>query len=208
MSEPTYQIVFRGKILSGFSREDVRPRLAALFRADERRIDALLDAPKTVLKTGLTKDAAARYQEALRQAGIMVAAIAEGGVQSVAPLPAATPVRAPDPAPQVTEPDGLSLAPVGERLLPAVKRARLEIDTSALSLAEPGAILGQRHDAPTLALSLDHLALATDEGPIDASPRSPARAIDTSALELVERPLEPEKGLTELQKLLASDPGA
>ncbi len=208
MSEPTHQIVFRGKILSGYTREEVRARLAALFRTDERRIDALLDAPKTVLKTGLSKDAAARYQEALRQAGIMVAVIAEGASPLATPAPpTAPPSEEPHPAALAAVRDGLTLAPPGERLLPAIKPALLEIDTSALSLAEPGALLAQHQEPAPLALSLDHLSLATDDGPVDARPRPQPREIDTSALSLAERPLEPEKALTELQKLISADPG-
>ena len=89
MAEPTFQIVFRGKILGGFDRAQVRANLAQMFRSEPARIDALLDAPKTVLKSGLTRDAANRYQEALRAAGIMVAVIGEstGAVSATAPAP-------------------------------------------------------------------------------------------------------------------------
>lgn len=221
MSEPTYQIVFRGKILSGHTRDEVRSRLAAMFRTEPARIDALLDAPKTVLKTGLSKDAASRYQEALRQAGIMVAAVAEGlpmapttatpaptGIKPSVPaaqsVPVATGTDQPAPAPAD---DGLTLAPPGERILPERAPLRREFDTSGLSLAEPGAILGSHHDAPPPPLTLDHLSLAADEGPVDPTPRPPPREIDTSGLVLSERPPETEKPMTELQKLLASDPG-
>jgi hypothetical protein len=228
MSEPTYQIVFRGKILSGHTRDEVRSRLAALFRTEPARIDALLDAPKTILKTGLSKDAALRYQEALRQAGIMVAAVAESvPVAPVVAAPARPPSTPPtaaspsvptsqgvpaaigtDPAVAASAGDGLTLAAPGERIVSEPAPPRRAFDLSRLSLAEPGAVLSSHAPARPPPLTIDHLSLAADEGPIDPTPRPPPRDIDTSALSLSARPPETEKPLTTLQKLLASDPGS
>lgn len=220
MSEPTFQIVFRGKILSGFDRAQVRVNLAQLFRTDPARIDAMLDAPKTVLKTGLSKDAAARYQEALRQAGIMVAAIGEGNAVEIAVRPA-TPTAAEASTPVVAraavanevqaEPAadanavGLTLAPPGERILPPVIRPKAEIDTSALTLAQAGAVLVDRQRVVNVRqYDLSGISIATGNDPIDATPKPPPAAIDISALTLAEVPAQVEKAPTELQKLLSS----
>lgn len=224
MSEPTYQIVFRGKILTGYTREQVRSNLAQLFRTDPARIDALLDAPKTVLKAGIGKDAAARYQEALRQAGIMVAMMAEApptAVPAAAPTPAtaatpaspvsaaAAPTEATAPATATAPPavaaSGLTLAAPGERILPPQPRREAQIDTSALSLAPAVGPLVEARPVAAPEFDLSGISLATDSGPIDRRPKAAPRQIDTSGLSLdAPPPAKDEEALSELQKLLSS----
>ncbi len=208
MSEPTFQIVFRGKILGGFDREQVKANLARLFRSDGERIEALLAAPKTVLKSGLARDAAARYQEALRQAGIMVAVIGEGPITADIPAPAAS-VPPPEvaevqPPPVPEPPSGLTLAEVGAQLLPPKVRERAEIDTSALSLAAVGAVLADHLPPPKPEFDLAGLDLAPPGDPIDLTPRPAPLAIDVSALSVVEVPAAVEKAPSELHRLLTS----
>lgn len=220
MGEATYQIVFRGKILSGFDRATVRDNLAKLFRTDASRIDGILDAPKTVLKSGLNKEAATRYQEVLRGAGIMVAVMGdapEAAAPSVhasttaapaatvsTPMPAAAPPVAPaavsSAATAAQTADPLSLAPVGAPILPPKERVVREIDTSAITLAAPGTLLGDQNKPVARQFDLSGITLATDTGPIDPTPRAKPAVIDTSALTLDERPPEPEPELSPLQK--------
>lgn len=226
MSEPTFQIVFRGKILGGFDRNQVRQNLAQLFKSDPARIDAILDAPKTVLKTGASKEVAARYQEALRQAGIMVAVIGDAPALSPAPAAVSTPQAAatppaaktppaPAPAPSVTTTQaaipiaamragGLSLALPGERILPPVVRKTAQIDTSGLSLAQSGTPLVEHRPIPEPQFDLSHMRVATDNSPIDNSPKPAPLVVDLSKLSLAEVQIAPEKAPTELHKLLSS----
>jgi len=220
MSEPTFQIVFRGKILGGFDRNQVRQNLAQLFKSDPARIDAILDAPKTVLKTGASKEVAARYQEALRQAGIMVAVIGDAPALSPAPAAVSTPQAAATPpatapAPSVTTTQaaipiaamragGLSLALPGERILPPVVRKTAQIDTSGLSLAQSGTPLVEHRPIPEPQFDLSHMRVATDNSPIDNSPKPAPLVVDLSKLSLAEVQIAPEKAPTELHKLLSS----
>ena len=214
MNEPTYQIVFRGKILGGFDRDQVRANLSRLFKIDESRVDMLLDAPKTVLKAGLGKDAASRYQEALRQAGIMVAVIGEVSATVSSEEPPVTlsamaktreiqPIPAP-PAAEAPAASGLTLAEPGVQLLPPQVRKRAEIDTSALTLAQPGVVLVEKRELAKPEFDLSRISIASGTDPIDARPKPAAAAIDTSGLSLAEQPPAAEKALTELQKLLLS----
>ncbi len=208
MSEPTFQIVFRGKILGGFDREQVKANLVRLFRSDGERIEALLAAPKTVLKSGLARDAAARYQEALRQAGIMVAVIGEGPIVADIPAPVASvpPPASPqvEPPPVPEPPSGLTLAEVGAQLLPPQSRPHAEFDTSALSLAAVGAVLADHCPQPKPEFDLAGFDLAPPGDPIDLTPRPAPLTIDTSALSVVEVPVQAEKPPSELHKLLTS----
>ena len=84
MAEPTYEIVFRGKLTRDADPVRVRERLIALFRSDAARIDALLGASKATLKRGLSKAQAAQMQEVLREAGLVVAMVSEAALASVA----------------------------------------------------------------------------------------------------------------------------
>lgn len=191
MREPTYEIVFRGKILKDFDRATVRRNLAQLFRTDEARIDAMLDAPKVVLKRGLAKEAGQKMQEVLRQAGIMVALLPEGEVPAAgsasAATPAvavATPVGPTAPAVPAPPPDpdsrGITLAPVGAPVLEHVQKpVARTYDTGGLRLAEPGATLAE-------------------------APKKPQRAFDTSLLELAPVEAQPETAPSALDRALSS----
>lgn len=215
MADPTFQIVFRGKILAGFERSQVRDNLARLFRSDPTRIDALLDAPKTVLKGGLARDAAGRYQEMLRQAGIMVAVIGESPQQAPeaaaptappAPITSTESTPAPVEAPPVPQaPSGLTLAEAGAVLVPPPSRQQASFDTSGMSLAEVGVVLVERRPPPIPDFDLSAFGLAPPGDPIDNTPRPAPLAVDTSSLSLSEQPPESEEEPTELQRLLSSE---
>lgn len=223
MSEPTFQIVFRGKILAGFDREQVRANLSRLFKIEPARVDAMLDAPKIVLKTGLGKDAASRYQEALRQAGIMVAVVGEAAptaaaatvaaptatatTREIAPVPergSDAPGSSPAEAPRELPTSGLTLAEPGVQLLPPQERKKVEFDTSGLSLAQPGVILVEKRPVVAPDFDLSDMTLGSADEPIVPQHKPKPAAIDISALSLAERPQDIEKPLTELQKLLTS----
>jgi hypothetical protein len=159
MSDPLYQVIFRGKLLTGFSLEQVRGNLAALFKTDEARIGAQLAMPKWVIKAGIGKEQAQQIQERLRGAGLMVAILnddvpsgsdttslrvantAETSPQvtvnapaSSAPTVDAPPGQADADSTPSEQPDDAPLA-----VKPAV--APYNPDLSAFSLAEAGAIM-------------------------------------------------------------------
>lgn len=234
MTEATYQIVFRGKILSGYTRDQVRANLAQLFKLDPTRVDALLDSPKTVLKAGIGKDAAARYQEALRQAGIMVAVMAEGppaapapaaapvataapvaaqATPPASPLPASTTAAAPAPVASAADKavaaylaarNTLTLAAAGERILPPQERPLAKFDTSGLSIAPSSGRLDESKPVAAPEFDFAGLSVATDSAPLDNKPKAAPLKVDLSGLTLAEKAPEVETGLTELQKLLNS----
>lgn len=197
MSDPTYEIVFRGKILKDFDRATVRRNLAQLFRTDEARIDAMLDSPKVVLKRGLSKEAGQKMQEMLRTAGIMVAVLPEGDATApaAAPAPAATqtapappapvvqrPAAAPAPAPAAATPDpgGITLAPVGALMLDEVRKpVGRTYNIGSLSMAETGATLVEAPKRVERVFDTSLLELAPVEERTEEAPSALSRELSS-----------------------------
>ena len=219
MSDQLFQIIFRGKLLSGFTIEQVRANLAQLYRADEARIGAMLAQPKWVIKAGVTKETAQKIQEAMRNAGLMVAVMADESsatpIAPAAPNSAAAPGPASAPvtgAPPVQAPT-VTIAPINPvvavidtpsdeaPLAVKPKVAAFEPDLSTFSLAEVGAIIdssGPKKAERNFAVAQFSLAnpgvQLVEKKPVAAKP------IDTSALSLVAADIPKDAKLTALQR--------
>jgi hypothetical protein len=68
----TFDIVFRGDIQFGQNLNDVKLKLQQLFKIDAVKVDALFSGKPVVLKRGLDKASAEKYQDVLTKAGAMV----------------------------------------------------------------------------------------------------------------------------------------
>lgn len=66
-----YRLVFRGKLLPGLTAEQVAPGLAALFKASDEQIAALLASSSAVIKPDVDIDTGNRYLEAFLEAGLI-----------------------------------------------------------------------------------------------------------------------------------------
>lgn len=219
MSDQLFQIIFRGKLLSGFTIEQVRANLAQLYRADEARIGAMLAQPKWVIKAGVTKETAQKIQEAMRNAGLMVAVMADESSatpiapaapnSAAAPGPASAPVTGAPPVQAAT----VTIAPINPviavidtpsdeaPLAVKPKVAAFEPDLSTFSLAEVGAIIdpsGPKKAERNFAVAQFSLAnpgvQLVEKKPIAAKP------IDTSGLSLVAADIPKDAKLTALQR--------
>lgn len=203
-NDPTWQVVYRGKLLTGFAPEQVAQNLAALFKTDATRTAALLSQPKVVLKSGLDREVAQRYQEALRQAGMMVALVSEtplaAGVTApqapaaAAPAPPAAAPPAPPPipprpatpatpAPAAAPASAPTLAAPGALLSDAKPARPVEIDTSRLKLDALGVVI-DTSPKPTLARNFDLSGLSVDQSgaPIAVKPKAEPLKVDLSGL--------------------------
>ncbi|GGK00888.1 YjgN family protein [Pseudomonas matsuisoli] len=72
MSDPTYSLVFSGEIADGFDRDQVKQDFARLFKLGAERLEQLFNAPRTVIKRGLTLEDAERYLDKLNVLGARV----------------------------------------------------------------------------------------------------------------------------------------
>ncbi len=131
MSEPRYDVFFRGDIVPGQRLHEVRERLRQLFKLDDARLNALFSGRPMAIRRDLGASDAERYRVALREAGALVEL---------------RPLDVPD-APSVVDnpanPGGeWSLAPVGADVLQPEERipvAPVSVDISGLEVAPPGA---------------------------------------------------------------------
>lgn len=169
-NEATWQVVFRGKLLTGFAPEQVAQNLAALFKTDVARTTALLAQPKVVLKAGVSREVGERYQAALRQAGLVVALISEAPIAAgVAAEPASPPA-----APATTTPDAAP-APAPRPAAPLPTRASASVPAAPRPAPTPAPGVAAPAAAPSLAAPGALLS--------DAKPFKPVE-IDTSRLKL------------------------
>lgn len=153
-----YGVVFAGRLCEGVAPETARANLARLLRIDDAaRLDRLFSGKPVVIKKGLDAAQARRYEQALRQAGV------------VCELRRATPASAPAPA---TPPASV---PVAAAAAPARPALSLEPLAPAPAEAPPA-------PAPArAALSLEPLALApVDEAPAPSAP-PPSRSTPAPA---------------------------
>lgn len=184
MAELHYEIVFRGKLLAGHTREQVVARLVALFAVDAMRIELLLAAPKTVLRRGLDRETATRYREALLAAGVMVAMVGvevtpEAGLR-------ADPWRI----------AALESSPEAQDAPPGAPPAAL-----ALSLADAGTPLGERRSFEAPKVNLRGMRIAAANVPIDTRPRPEPVSVSAPDLPVEEIRVE-DKERSDFTRLL------
>jgi hypothetical protein len=193
----TFQLVFRGKLLGGQSAEQVQATLAKLFKTDSARIAACMAQPKWVVRTGMAKEHAQRMQEALRQAGLMTALIADDvsaaavptQVTQAAPQPAASPVVAAAAASSVSSPQVNASNATDAQDSKGIVTLRnttqvLSTPPGGLSADTPSGPLDARAKASAPALNLSAYSLAAEGAILDEKRTALSPAIDTSALTL------------------------
>lgn len=154
MSEPRYDVFFRGDIVPGQRLQEVRDRLRQLFRIDDARLSALFSGRPMAIRRDLGVDEAERYRAALREAGALV---------ELRPLVAPGVPAAAGSSVQAT--DDWSLAPVGADVLRPDERPAVvpvSVDISGLEVAPPGVdVLRPEERRPVVVRNIDtqHLGL-------------------------------------------------
>lgn len=155
-----FEVVFQGQVQPGLDPAQVRARIGQLFQVDERQVGILFSGRRVVIKSGLDEQTAQRYRQAIERAGarceiVPLKADPVAAARAVAPrdefMAAFADVQAPD----------FPLAEPGADMQDSYQEhAPLNIDLSALSLAPPGADLGQQPDpSPPPAPDTSHLRL-------------------------------------------------
>lgn len=70
MNQQLYNCVFDGDTAEGISIDEVKVRLCELFKADPERIDALFNRGPVIVKRGVDRETALRYEAAFKRVGV------------------------------------------------------------------------------------------------------------------------------------------
>jgi hypothetical protein len=138
MSDPKYDIYFRGEILPEADEAEVRAAIAKIFKADNAKLAQLFSGKVSTIKKSVDKATAVKYQQAFKKAGAkVVITIAKVAAESSVVAPEAVKLEAVKP--QVIE-GSWDVLPTGNDLLKPDERRNIpdvDIDTSAIKMVSP-----------------------------------------------------------------------
>lgn len=69
MAEKRFDLIFRGEVQSGQDPRTVRKKLGSMLKLDSGRIEAFFSGDTTIIKKGLDKATAAKYQQTIARTG-------------------------------------------------------------------------------------------------------------------------------------------
>ncbi|MGR8946971.1 MAG: hypothetical protein ACU84Q_02930 [Gammaproteobacteria bacterium] len=186
MTEQQFHVIFKGKLVKGASAEQVRNNLAKLFKAEPAKLNHLFAGNPVIIKKGLDRAGADKYETVLRRAGAIVEIVEQNQLVGKSPVEkeAIAPAKAPPASATPQAPDSLTMAEVGVTLVDHVPPPPADFDTTHLNLAELGVDLvdAEKVAAPEYDLS----GLSLDPVGVDLDEKKPASPpdIDTSGLTL------------------------
>lgn len=90
MNAKHYKVLFEGKIQPGHEQESVKKSLAALFKADETRINRLFSGKPYAVSRDLSEKSARKYEKAILKAGGICRIVSMNGDQELKPAQTAT----------------------------------------------------------------------------------------------------------------------
>lgn len=169
MSEELYEVAFYGEIVEGAELDQVKAKVAAMFKADAAKLAQLFSGKRVVIKKNIDQATANKYKSALQNAGaqcevksLAAAASTQAAAETAPSAPAAAEAPASSnpradsnaPAAPKTDPLGISatdISDLGASILPPGSEmqdgtssvAAPEVDLSGLDLAPPGSDLGE-----------------------------------------------------------------
>jgi hypothetical protein len=152
VAEQVFDIIFKGETLDGITASDAQVNLAKLFKQPIEKISKQFFSQPCYLKKSLNRDIAAKYQAALKKAGLKIY-IKEQQVVSSKTEEALPPKNqtTSDKPPSTKECYDLSLAPMeGTLLKTSEKKSSIVnmLDLSAYSLASQKGYLVDPQELP------------------------------------------------------------
>jgi len=155
MSSELYEVAFSGQVKAGTDLDQVKAKVAIMFKADETKLARLFSGQRMVIKKNIDQVTAKKYQAALDSAGAVceIKSLSERGETGSAAEAKPISSNAISEAPQ-TDPLGISagdidilsadVAPLGSDMQDEIKVvAEPELDLSGLDVAPAGSDLGQ-----------------------------------------------------------------
>jgi hypothetical protein len=183
MSEPQYDIFFRGEALDGSDINHTKAHFSKLFKAEGAKLEQLFSGKVIALKKNLNKVDAAKYQQLFKNAGAKIyikAAVIDTAAAAPTPVqPTTDSEAAKKPAASTSN---LEVMPAGSDVLNSQERkadVQSNIDTSKITLSPESALPPIKVQPAVNIPDISHLS-AADVGsdllidkPITAAPPSP-----------------------------------
>lgn len=162
MSEARFNVVFAGETVAGADPARVRENLAAAFRMDVSKVEALFSGKRVVVKKGADQATAMKFRAVMKQAGALCdlervgeetpAPVKGGSLETVGTIRMGGTGFS---GPFEVAPTGAELADKYEGPPPIVP------DVSHFSVAPPGSDMGQKKDEkPPVTPDISHLSIA------------------------------------------------
>ena len=202
MDNTLYDICFRGGLMPGADLNTVRSNMASLFKladVNDPKIAAMFSGRVVILKKGIDKQSALKYQAVLEKSGakvILKEKAASSTTQSTATL---TTERSIESTPQTQSPppeqQSWDVAATGSDLLKPGEKTpftAVEVDTSAIKLA-PVSPFERNETPPPPPPKIDHISMAEAGSDLltEKTPEPPEPDIDLSHLNIEPQDIEP-----------------
>jgi len=155
MSEARFNVVFAGEMVAGADPAKVRENLAAAFRMDVSKVEALFSGKRVVVKKDADQATAMKFRAVMKQAGALcdLERIGDEAPASASETPAAAPAQAvPAPAAPAARPvpSAEAPAPVKGGSLETVGTIRMGGTgfSGPFEVAPAGADMADKHEGP------------------------------------------------------------
>lgn len=192
MSEPNCQVVFSGRLVEGADPERVQANLAALFKVDREKVAHLFSGKRCVIKKGIDRETAARYQAAMKKAGALATIVVP---EAATPDESAAPAT-PEQSPSGDSPAGaeavsatdsgssgsISMAPPGATITAEQKVAPPEIDVSGITLGHAGEPLVEHPTVESPEIDVSGISVAEAGAALGAEEALSPPEFDLSAI--------------------------
>jgi hypothetical protein len=191
VSQNTFEVVFSGKLVEGAVLEQVKAKVAAMFKVEVAKVERLFSGATVSIKKGIDEATAKKYQMALQKAGA-ICQVVNRAAAAAAPTPPASPAAPPPVAPAAVTPEAAPVAETGTASeLGLHKSVVKEVpqglgELGGVSIDAPGVTLVEHEEIPvpqidTAALSLDQVGAELTE-----HEEVPEPQVDTSAFSMGE----------------------
>jgi hypothetical protein len=187
MSEQNVQIVVDGTLVEGAAPEQVKQRVAQLFKTTVDKVEPMFSGKPFAVKKGLDLETARKYQAALKQAGLVAKLTAESALQNATLAPTGSDIDAtPEPPPANIDTSDLSMAAAGETIMKHAAIQKPEIDTSRYQVEQRGQTLDQQPRPAAPKIDTSELSVASVGEDVMEYLPIPEVDIDTSELSVAE----------------------
>jgi hypothetical protein len=181
MSDELFEVAFSGQIDDGADLDEVKAKVAAMFKADETKLAHLFSGKRIVIKKNIDAQTAAKYQTALGRVGAKCEVKSLSVSDEVAPSPSPQPgvVNSPPPStPSEPAVEPASRSPAAASVQAATFESADHGDVLPPPLTDPLGITGDQIED-----------LSTTMAPVgselqDETKQVAAPAIDVSDLEV------------------------